>query len=172
MGHRENFMLNYRVFGFKPHYFKVNFFQDAWIFFTYFLHNNNVHAIRSDALFFICMHSKRLQAFDFNRMQVFSGPYLLHSKRFLNHGREIGQVMVSFVNCENEIHRSRKSLFSRKLFSRKWKIRERNPEHVPPLRAAITEICRTITPEMCASACRNVNNRLLRCVANNDGCSP
>jgi len=35
----------YRVFGFKPHYSKVNFFQDAWIFLTYFLHSSNVHAI-------------------------------------------------------------------------------------------------------------------------------
>jgi len=118
------------------------------------------------------MHSKRLQAFDFNRMQVFSGPYLLHSKRFLNHGREIGQVMVSFVNCENEIHRSRKSLFSWKLFLTKWKIRERNPEDIPQLRTAKTENLRTITFEMCASACRNVKNCLLRCVVNNYGCIP
>jgi len=159
----------YRVFGFKHHYFKSNFFQDAWIFLTYFLHNSNVHAIRFQMHYFslacianVCKHSTST-ACRYFRALICCIPQIPQPWK--------GNWPSYGLICDNEIHRSRKSLFSRKLFSRKWKIKERNPEDVPKLRTAITtEIFRTITPEMCASACRNVNNRLLRCVANNDGC--
>jgi len=161
---------SYRVFGFKPHYFKVNFFQDAWIFFTYFLQTSNVHAIRFQMHYFslvcianVCRHST-LTAYRCFRALICCIPQIPQPWK--------GNWPNCGLICENEIHRSRKSLFSRKLFSRKWKIRERNPEDVSQLRTAITEIFRTITPEMCAFACRNHYDRLLRSLANNGGCIP
>jgi len=118
------------------------------------------------------MHSKRLQAFDFNRMEVAGvfGPSSAAFLIFLSHGREIGQH-------EGPIHWPSRSPDLKPPDFFLWgylnqKIRGRNPEDVPQLRTAITEIFRTITPEMCASACRNVYDRLLRCVANNGECIP
>jgi len=116
------------------------------------------------------MHSKRLQAFDFNRMQVLSDPYLLHSTDSSAMEGKLAKLWSHFLKQNESPDLTPPDFFLWGYI--KQKIKERNPEDVPQLRTAITEIFRIITPEMCASACRNVNDRLLRCVANNGGCIP
>ena len=120
---------SYRVFGFKPHYFKVNFFQDAWIFFTYFLQTSNVHAIRFQMHYFslvcianVCRHST-LTAYRCFRALICCIQQIPQPWK--------GNWPNCDLICEIEIHRSRKSLFSRKLFSRKSTyIMKRSKNHV------------------------------------------
>jgi len=62
------------------------------------------------------MHSKHLQAFDFNRMQVFPDPYLLHSTDSSAMEGKLAKLWSHFLK-RMRYTEAEKVFFSRKLFS-------------------------------------------------------